>query len=243
MDRSRDAAQTQVLEPVTSDEFDEFIDDEDTWDDADDKIGTTPLLWLVAGVLAGVLVLTFVMIDQVIDALPAPVTRSTVTSTEVSTRQVTTVQTATVTTTATPTRDRARGRDRDRDNDSRVHGGAGGESARARQDPRQPDPQRDLAPGERPVEVTAPVPLPGPDAAQDGAGALARTFGDGAVMAGRDVVEGTYRNAGGANCEWTFRRGNEVLDSGRTTQSFAIDLAADGAVFISRGCGAWTLQS
>lgn len=239
MDRSRDAAQTQVLEPVTSDEFDEFIDDEDTWDDADDKIGTTPLLWLVAGVLAGVLVLTFVMIDQVIDALPAPVTRSTVTSTEVSTRQVTTVQTATVTTTATPTR----GRDRDRDNDSRVHGGAGGESARARQDPRQPDSQRDLAPGERPVEVTAPVPLPAPDAAQNGAGALARTFGDGAVMAGRDVVEGTYRNAGGANCEWTFRRGTEVLDSGRTTQSFAIDLADDGAVFISRGCGAWTLQS
>lgn len=240
MDRSRDAAQTQVLEPVTSGEFDEFIDDEDTWDDADDKIGTTPLLWLVAGVLAGVLVLTFVMMDQVIDALPAPVTRSTVTSTEVSTRQVTTVQTATVTTTATPTRERGRGRD---GSDSRVRGGAGGESARARQDPRQPDSQRDLAPGERPVEVTAPVPLPAPDAAQNGAGALARTFGDGAVMAGRDVVEGTYRNAGGANCEWTFRRGTEVLDSGRTTQSFAIDLADDDAVFISRGCGAWTLQS
>lgn len=240
MDRSRDAAQTQVLEPVTSDEFDEFIDDEDVWDDADDKIGTTPLVLLVAAVLAGVLVLTFALIDQVIASLPAPVTRSTVTSTEVSTRQVTTVQTATVTTTATPTRERGRGRD---GSDSRMRGGAGGESARARQDPRQPDPQRDLAPGERPVEVTAPVPLPGPDAAQDGAGALARTFGDGAVMAGRDVVEGTYRNAGGANCEWTFRRGTEVLDSGRTTQSFNIDLAADGAVFISRGCGAWTLQS
>ena len=241
MDRSRDAAQTQVLEPVAGDGFDEFIDDKDTWDDADDKIGTTSLLWLVAGVLAGVLVLTFVVMDQVIDALPAPVTRSTVTSTEVSTRQVTTVQTATVTTTATPTRERERGRGRDTD-DARVRGGAGGESARARQDPRQPDSQRDLAPGERPVEVTAPVPLPAPDAAQDGAGALARTFGDGAVMAGRDVAPGTYRNVGGANCEWTFRRGNEVLDSGRTTQSFAIDLADDGAVFISRGCGAWALQ-
>ena len=239
MDRSRDAAQTRVLEPVTDDGFDEFIDDEDTWDDADDKIGTTPLVLLVAAVLAGVLVLTFALIDQVIASLPAPVTRSTVTSTEVSTRQVTTVQTATVTTTATPTRERGRGRD---GSDSRVRVGAGGESARARQDPRQPDSQRDLAPGERPVEVTAPVPLPAPDAAQNGAGALARTFGDGAVMAGRDVVEGTYRNAGGANCEWTFRRGNEVLDSGRTTQSFAIDLADDGAVFISRGCGAWTLQ-
>ena len=233
MDRSRDAAQTQVLEPV--DEFDDFIDDEGTWDDAD---GTTSLLWIVAGVLAGVLVLTFVVMDQVIDALPAPVTRSTVTSTEVSTRQVTSVQTTVVTTTATPTRDRAR----DRDSDSRVHGGAGGESARARQDPRRPDSQTGLAPGERPVEVTAPVPLPAPDAAQDGGGALARTFGDGAVMADRDVVEGTYRNAGGESCEWTFRRGNAVLDSGRTTQSFAIDLAADGAVFISRGCGAWTLQ-
>lgn len=240
MDRSRDAAQTRVLEPVTDDGFDEFIDDEDTWDDADDKIGTTPLVLLVAAVLAGVLVLTFALIDQVIASLPAPVTKSTVTSTEVSTRQVTSVQTATVTTTATPTRERARGRD---GSDSRVRGGAGGESARARQDPRQPDSQRDLAPGERPVEVTAPVPLPAPDAAQNGAGALARTFGDGAVMAGRDVVEGTYRNAGGANCEWTFRRGNAVLDSGRTTQSFNIDLVADGAVFISRGCGAWTLQS
>ena len=238
MDRSRDAAQTRVLEPVTDDEWDEFIDDEDTWDDADDKISTTSLLWIVAGVLAGVLVLTFVVMDQVIDALPAPVTRSTVTSTEVSTRQVTSVQTTVVTTTATPTRDRAR----DRGSDSRVRGGAGGESARARQDPRQPDSQTGLAPGERPEEVTAPVPLPAPGAAQDGAGALARTFGDGAVMAGRDVVEGTYRNAGGANCEWTFRRGNAVLDSGRTTQSFNIDLAADGAVFISRGCGAWTLQ-
>ena len=237
MDRSRDAAQTRLLEPVTDDGFDEFIDDEHVWDDTDDKISTTSLLWLVAGVLAGVLVLTFVMMDQVIDALPAPVTRSTVTSTEVSTRQVTTVQTATVTTTVTPTRERDRGRD-----DERVRGGAGGESARARPHQHQPDSQTGLAPGERPVEVTAPVPLPTPDAAQGGSGSLARTFGDGAVMAGRDVVEGTYRNAGGANCEWTFRRGNAVLDSGRTTQSFNIDLAADGAVFISRGCGTWTLQ-
>lgn len=237
MDRSRDAAQTRLLEPVTDDGFDEFIDDEHVWDDTDDKISTTSLLWLVAGVLAGVLVLTFVMIGHVIDALPAPVAKSTVTSTEVSTRQVTTVQTTVVTTTVTPTRERGRGRD-----DERVRGGAGGESARARQDPHRPDSQRDLAPGERPEEVTAPVPLPTPDAAQGGSGSLARTFGDGAVMAGRDVVEGTYRNAGGANCEWTFRRGNAVLDSGRTTQSFNIDLADDGAVFISRGCGAWTLQ-
>lgn len=235
MDRSRDAAQTQVLDPIYSDEFDEFIDDEDTWDDADDKIGTTTLVCLVAAVLAGMLILTFALIDQAIDALPAPVTKSTVTSTEVSTRVVTSVQTTVVTTTATPTRQR-------RGDGERVSGGAGGESARARQDPRQPDSQRDLAPGQRPVEVTAPVPLPAPDAGQAGAGALARTFGDGAVMAGRDVAAGTYRNAGGANCEWTFRRGNEVLDSGRTSQSFNIDLAADGAVFISRGCGTWTIQ-
>lgn len=239
MDRSRDAAQTQVLDPVldsvTDDGFDEFIDDEGAWDDADAKVGTTTLMCLVVAVLAGMLILTFALIDQTIDALPAPVTKSTVTSTEVSTRVVTSVQTTVVTTTATPTRQR-------RGDGERVSGGAGGESARARQDPRQSDSQRDLAPGQRPVEVTAPVPLPAPDAAQAGAGTLARTFGDGAVMAGRDVAAGTYRNSGGAQCEWTFRRGNEVLDSGRTSQSFAIDLAADGAVFISRGCGAWTLQ-
>lgn len=223
------------LDPIYSDGFDEFID-EGAEDDADDKIGTTTLVCLVAAVLAGMLILTFALIDQTIDALPAPVTKSTVTSTEVSTRVVTSVQTTVVTTTATPTRQR-------RGDGERVSGGAGGESARARQDPRQPDSQRDLAPGQRPVEVTAPVPLPAPDAAQAGAGTLARTFGDGAVMAGRDVAAGTYRNSGGAQCEWTFRRGNEVLDSGRTSQSFNIDLAADGAVFISRGCGAWTLQS
>lgn len=215
MARSRDAAQTQVLEPVTGDGFDEFIDD-----DADDKVGTTPLVMLVAAVLAGVLVLTFVVMDQAIDALPAPVTKSTITATQTTTSVATTVQTATVTVTAPPTRSR------DRADGARVRGGAGGESARAQPDQRQPDSQRGLA----------------PDAAQGGAGALARTFGDGAVMAGRDVVEGTYRNAGGAECEWTFRRDNEVLDSGRTTQSFNIDLADDGAVFISRGCGAWTLQ-
>ena len=223
------------LDPIYSDGFDEFIDDEGAWDDADAKVGATTLVCLVAAVLAGMLILTFALIDRTIDALPAPVTKSTVTSTEVSTRVVTSVQTTVVTTTATPSRQR-------RDNEPRVSGGAGGESTRARQDPRQSDSQRDLAPGQRPVEVTAPVPLPAPDATQAGGGALARTFGDGAVMAGRDVAAGTYRNSGGVNCEWTFRRGNEVLDSGRTTQSFNIDLAADGAVFISRGCGTWTLQ-
>lgn len=221
------------LDPIYSDGFDEFIDDEGAWDDADDKVGATTLVCLVAAVLAGMLILTFALIDQTIDALPAPVTKSTVTSTEVSTRVVTSVQTTVVTTTATPMRQR-------RGDGERVSGGAGGESARARQDPRQPDSQRDLAPGQRSVEVTAPVPLPG--AAQGDAGALARTFGDGAVMAGRDVAAGTYRNSGGGQCEWTFRRGNEVLDSGRTSQSFNIDLAADGAVFISRGCGTWTIQ-
>lgn len=219
IDRSRDAAQTQVLEPVTGDGFDEFIDDEGTWDEQDDTAGTTTLVCLVVAVLAGMLVLTFALMDRAIDALPAPVTRSTVTATQTTTQVSTTVQTATVTTTATPTRSPADG--------SRVQGGAGGESARARQNPDQADSQRGVAPG----------------AAQAGAGALARTFGDGAVMAGRDVVVvGTYRNAGGANCEWTFRRGDDVLDSGRTSQSFAIDLADDGAVFISRGCGAWSLQ-
>lgn len=218
MNRSRDAAQTLVLEPVTGDGFDEFIDDEGTWDDADDTAGTAPLVLAVAAVLAGMLVLTFALMNQELNALPAPVTRSTVTATQTTTQVSTTVQTATVTTTATPTRSLGDG--------SRVQGGAGGESARARQGQDQADSQRGVASG----------------AAQGGAGALARTFGDGAVMAGRDVVAGTYRNAGGANCEWTFRRGDDIVDSGRTSQSFAIDLADDGAVFISRGCGAWSLQ-
>lgn len=207
------------LDPIYIDGFDEFIDDEGAWDDADAKVGATTLVCLVAAVLAGMLILTFALIDRTIDALPAPVTKSTVTSTEVSTRVVTSVQTTVVTTTVSPSRQR-------RDNEPRVSGGAGGESARARQNPDQADSQRGVAPG----------------TSQAGGGALARTFGDGAVMAGRDVAAGTYRNSGGANCEWTFRRGNEVLDSGRTSQSFNIDLAADGAVFISRGCGAWSLQ-
>lgn len=223
---------TQVLPAITEDEFDEFIDDSDTeWDEPEDKANTTTLLAVIAAALVGVLVLTYVLMNQMVAALPQPTApRGTVTATEVSTRQVTSVQTATQTVTETWGRDRGG----ETGGDSRVVGGAGGQSGRARPAPTQPES------GNKPVEVTSPAPSP----AHDAAGSLARSFGDGVVMAGRDVVEGTYRNSGshGGTCEWTFRRGNQVIDSGRTVQSFKIDLVADGVVFISRGCGTWTLQ-
>lgn len=258
MERERTAAHTQVLPSVGTeypdhpedhgDGFDEFIDDgTDTgdWDEPDGPLSTTALLWIVAGLLAGVVALTFVMMNQMIAALPAPSSpRATVTQTQTATQVLTTAQTVTETTTATPTRERNRDRvtrrgggnsdNNDTDNDSRADGGAGGRSARARPDQQRPESAKE------PVEVTAPVPLPD----QDAAGTLARSFSDGVVMAGRDVVEGTYRNSGGdGTCEWTFRKGSQVVDSGRTTSTFAIDLAADGVVFISRGCGTWTVQN
>lgn len=256
MVRERDAAHTQVLPVVGADTrygdcddtmFDEFVSDPgdidgtdsgdaDDWDGPRTSLSTTAVLCVVAAVLAGVVALTFVMMNQMIAALPAPASpRTTVTETELSTHLVTTVETTTETTTASPTRERSQGRDRvtsrNSNTGSRAAGGAGGQASRKR-----PAQQTE---GKEPVEATAPIPLP----SQGGTDTLARRFGDGAVMAGRDVVEGTYRNSGGSGtCEWTFRRGSEVVDSGRTTKTFAIDLADDGVVFISRGCGTWEVS-
>jgi hypothetical protein len=71
------------------------------------------------------------------------------------------------------------------------------------------------------------------------------SFGAGAYIVGTDMIPGTYRNSGGANCYYERLRGfngglNAIIANGNTSNPTIVAIAPTDAGFQSNGCGTWT---
>jgi hypothetical protein len=71
------------------------------------------------------------------------------------------------------------------------------------------------------------------------------SFGAGAYIVGTDLVPGTYRNSGGANCYYERLRGfngglNAIIANGNTSNPSIVTIAPTDAGFQSNACGTWT---